>query len=864
VLATVDDITGGTIFLSRKFAPPHLTTTVELTQAQFDKLSVAVGNVMDHTINGNHDLVALEDVSDATILHTLRLRIEKKMIFTAIGPVLVVVNPYQPVPACSPDALKKLTTDLLKSDYAGGGLEALLLEQPHCHKTVAAAYSDLKSNMRGGGAQSILVSGESGAGKTETTKICMNCLAALSQSSGGITDAALESSFLLEAIGNAKTVYNNNSSRFGKWMAVHFDKGNKILACKIRSYLLEQSRIVGPGPGERSYHIFYYLLKGKSAEESKQFALSGGCDDYNFVKTGDKDAQGSDDVACWKEMKDKLKTLGLNADEMTSLLGCVATTLNMGQVEFKEKGGDVWECANPEQLEICAQQLQVPKEMLAAKLVTRSMTTGRGSTYTINLNGDQCADGRDALAKGVYSAMFDWVIKKLNVTLDGNKVPESDLRFIGFLDIFGFENFEFNTFEQLCINFTNERLQSHFMDALIKKQQEEYKREGVSCAHITFPDNTLQIQLIDSNKGSVFSMLDEEVLVPKGSDLQYVAKMITAFGKPNKVSAIFIKPRIGKNGDKIKGKPITDKSVAKFAELSFVITHYAGEVLYTAENWLEKNRGALHPDLVQLLATSSQPLISELFDKEIEKKQTVGYAYHASLRALSDTMAATQPALHPLPQAQHGQEGRALPRRRAHAPAQVHRLRGRRRDQALGLPGLDDDQGLHRLVPHHLLRPAQADRQRAAQRRDRKNLLTFGQAQSEEKDEPGWLDEKGGFRVQGVGGVKCVFYFTIIQDWKRFGRGCCSRFVRWLHPSSASCLFEQPAWFSAKRRRPLLVRHCPYRQPATRQTTRVGHAHSTSLHRRSEPGRLTCIDHRPLARARHSRAALSAPGQVPT
>jgi len=766
VLATVDDITGGTIFLSRKFAPPHLTTTVELTQAQFDKLSVAVGNVMDHTINGNHDLVALEDVSDATILHTLRLRIEKKMIFTAIGPVLVVVNPYQPVPACSPDALKKLTTDLLKSDYAGGGLEALLLEQPHCHKTVAAAYSDLKSNMRGGGAQSILVSGESGAGKTETTKICMNCLAALSQSSGGITDAALESSFLLEAIGNAKTVYNNNSSRFGKWMAVHFDKGNKILACKIRSYLLEQSRIVGPGPGERSYHIFYYLLKGKSAEESKQFALSGGCDDYNFVKTGDKDAQGSDDVACWKEMKDKLKTLGLNADEMTSLLGCVATTLNMGQVEFKEKGGDVWECANPEQLEICAQQLQVPKEMLAAKLVTRSMTTGRGSTYTINLNGDQCADGRDALAKGVYSAMFDWVIKKLNVTLDGNKVPESDLRFIGFLDIFGFENFEFNTFEQLCINFTNERLQSHFMDALIKKQQEEYKREGVSCAHITFPDNTLQIQLIDSNKGSVFSMLDEEVLVPKGSDLQYVAKMITAFGKPNKVSAIFIKPRIGKNGDKIKGKPITDKSVAKFAELSFVITHYAGEVLYTAENWLEKNRGALHPDLVQLLATSSQPLISELFDKEIEKKQTVGYAYRASLRALSDTMAAThqhyirclKPNMVKKAELLHGDVlTRQLKYTGCAAVVEIQRS---------GYPvsmTTKDFIGSYRVIcfdQPKLIDNALPNAEIV------KNLLTFGQAQSEEKDGPGWLDEEGGFRVQ-IGKTKVFMKDDVLKHLEK-------------------------------------------------------------------------------------------------
>ena len=754
VLATVDDINDGSVFMTRLHAPPHIKNlTVEMAKDKFEKLAIAVGNVM----NPGHDLVLLDDVSDATILHTLRLRLDQKKIFTSIGPVLVVVNPYQPVEICGEKALQRLTAELaLTTDYIGSA-------EPHAHRTVANAYLGLLNNTRGGGAQSILVSGESGAGKTETTKIAMSCLAAISKSSGASTDGALESSFLLEAIGNARTVYNNNSSRFGKWLAVHFDQSDKIKACKVRSYLLEQSRVVGPSPGERNYHIFYYMLKGSSAAEQTKYGLLDSLSKYAYTKGGEFDAPGTDDSHGWAELKEKLKHLGLSESEMDGMFQACASVLNMGNVKFKETGGDVWSVANPELTSQIAGEFKVPKEMLDTKLTTKTMKTGRGSTYTINLNENQCNDTRDALAKSVYSGMFDWIIAKLNITLGGNDIPDSDLRFIGFLDIFGFENFQYNTFEQLCINFTNERLQSHFTDALIKRQQEDYKREGVTCAHINFPDNELQIQLIDGNKGSVYSMLDEECLVPKGSEEAYVGKMIRMFDKPHKCASIFCKPRIGRNGDKIKGKSVTDKSVADLAKVSFVVTHYAGEVVYTADCWLEKNRGSLHEDLRLLLGASDDAMLQKIFaPSAADKKMTVGFAYRASLRALSDTMAATnqhyirclKPNMQKTPMLFHGDVmTRQLQYTGCSAVVQIQRS---------GYPVsfvLKDFVATYRCIAFREPKLIQEDLPNAE---IVKNLLEYGQSQSAEKDLPGWLTKEADLRVQ-IGKTKVFMRDDVLK-----------------------------------------------------------------------------------------------------
>ena len=636
VLATVNDIDDGTIVVERLFTPPDqpdISRIVKLTADEFDTLAVVVGDPM----NPGDDLCQLEDVSDATILHTLRLKLVQEKIFTAIGPVLIVVNPYKPVDICAPDVL-----DQMSSEFKLDKVTYLKHAVPHCHKTVSEAYIGLLENTKGGGAQSILVSGESGAGKTETTKICMGCLAAISNSSGGITDAALDSSFVLEAVGNAKTAYNNNSSRFGKWMALHFDKNHQILACKIRAYLLEQSRVVGPAPGERNYHIFYYMIKGASEAERKKYGILHNFSMYYYTMKGSEDTPGQDDIEGWREMRAKFESIGVGDEGSYPFLQAIATVLNVGNLDYKEAGSDKMEVTDFAAVKELASQLGVEDTLFHNILVSKTMSTGRGSTYTIQLNASQCIDARDALAKGLYQASFDWLIAELNESLKGSAVPETDLRFIGFLDIFGFENFQYNTFEQLCINFTNERLQSHFMDALIKRQVEDYKKEEIDVDSIQFPDNSLQIKLIDANKGSVFSMLDEECVVPKGSDLAYVTKMIKSFEKPHKCCDVFCKPRVGRNGDMIHGRQITDKEIADLAKVAFVITHYAGPVVYCADRWLEKNRGALGQDVVSLLAGSSNMFVAKAFAvQNKDKKATVGYLYRASLRSLSDTMAAT-------------------------------------------------------------------------------------------------------------------------------------------------------------------------------------------------------------------------------
>ena len=561
------------------------------------------------------DLVWLEDVHECTMLHNLRLRYAKDKIYTAIGPVLLAINPYKKV------------GDVLGYEHS---LNMEVEAPPHCNKTSRAAYAGLLE----GTPQSILISGESGAGKTETNKICMSCLAQISNSTGvKTTEQSLQAGILLEAFGNARTVYNNNSSRFGKWCAVFFDTQGKMSATQVKSYLLEKSRVVGPSQGERNYHIFYQMVAGASADERKAYALQSAHGGYRYLQ-GEASADGIDDVAEWASTKSMLGVLGFSADHSGQLFALYAAVLALGNVTFEAAAkADTFQVKDSKLLETAATLLQVPPTTLAAKLTTRVMTTV-SSSYTVPLTEEQCADTRDALAKAVYAGLFDWLIARMNA-LGADKIAAGDDRYIGLLDIFGFENFGVNGFEQLCINFTNEKLQQHFMDALIKREQAEYAREGIKVDHIAFPDNTPQIALIDHKKQGVFAMLDEECNVPKGSDAAYVSKMHAAFA-----SSEFYSPP--KFGSAALGKDLGEK----LAKLQFIVTHYAGPVQYTAHEWLEKNRGTLHPGLSELMASSDAPGMQVIFQKTPEelktgKKQTVGAGFRASLRALSATMLMT-------------------------------------------------------------------------------------------------------------------------------------------------------------------------------------------------------------------------------
>ena len=439
-------------------------------EAAFHKMAPATEEDMEHAAEVE-DLVELEDPTEYTMLHALRERYSRDTIFTSIGPVLVAVNPYKAVNSCKAASLAELAR-----------LEAESLPA-HAFAIASAAYSGLVESVPGV-PQSILVSGESGAGKTETTKLLVACLAMVSSSSGAVVEAALESGLLLEAFGNARTVFNNNSSRFGKWCAVHFDDRGRMAACKLTVYLLEQSRIVAPAAGERNYHIFYHLLAGASEAERREWALLGSHSDYTYMR-GEPRSPGIDDAALWLETNRRMRGLGFGSEvQRRMLFQQVAALLALGNVTFARSAGsrdgvDVYEAADPKQLHLAARLLQVSPVQLGTLLTSRVMLVN-GERITVMLNEEQCVDARDALAKAVYSALFNHLVDRLNFTLDvrhsggadgggrrslvsqrgsahgdtsiaGNVdacVDDPD-RYIGLLDIFGFENFRMNGFEQV-------------------------------------------------------------------------------------------------------------------------------------------------------------------------------------------------------------------------------------------------------------------------------------------------------------------------------------------------------------------------------------------------------------------------------
>mmetsp|Transcript_29462 Transcript_29462/g.48834 ORF Transcript_29462/g.48834 Transcript_29462/m.48834 type:complete len:1439 (-) Transcript_29462:104-4420(-) len=635
VLASVNETFGGSVHMTRlqpANPPPGVDAQFSVSEEEFAKLTLVTGDI-DTPVD---DLVSLSDINSGMLLHTLRLRYAKDAIFTAIGPILVAVNPYRVLDICSPESIAAMMAE--DDDKL----------PPHVFKLARSAF---KAMMKTGGAQSILISGESGAGKTETTKLVMTCLAEVSGSSGSSTEAALESGILLEAFGNAKTVHNNNSSRFGKWCEVHFDPQGHISTCKVQSFLLEKSRVVSQGEGERNYHIFYQMLAGQAAEDPapfiKDLKLLTGPREYNYTQ-GMTTADGIGDSQDWHMTLEKLEALGFSRDQCQQIFSLMAAVLGLGNISFETDSagsGEQCKAANMAFVsEVASQLLHVEPSALQAALVTRKITSGRSSSYSVPLTLTQCVDTRDALAKAIYTAVFDYIISRLNEYMKALSPAtidlEEDEQFIGILDVFGFENFEFNSFEQLCINYTNEKLQQHFIDSVVKLQQEDYSREGITCAHISFPDNSEQIALIEGRQG-VMGMLDEECALPKGSEEAYVEKM----GKMFSQSDIYSKPVRGgmkRRSVMPSNMQATSKDIDK---LQFNVRHYAGQVMYTAESWMDKNRGYLQTDLYNLMSFSDHTLLQALFPvsekKDDKKASTVFASFKASLRLLSATLLQT-------------------------------------------------------------------------------------------------------------------------------------------------------------------------------------------------------------------------------
>eukprot|EP00300_Choanocystis_sp_HF-7_P030436 c39275_g1_i1.p1 GENE.c39275_g1_i1~~c39275_g1_i1.p1 ORF type:complete len:1519 (+),score=378.34 c39275_g1_i1:458-4558(+) len=457
-----------------------------------------------------------------------------------------------------------------------------------------------------GSNQSVLVSGESGSGKTEATKLMMNYFAFISESKQGsaqvhmTVDKVVQSNPLLEAFGNAKTVRNNNSSRFGKWIEIQFNKDACVCGAVIRTYLLEKSRVVVQNPGERNYHIFYQILKGLPAETKEKLLMPGDASTatFNFlnaaggdVVTGSGNVVDSlDDAARFKHTVEAMNVTGIAADQQFKVWKILAAILHLGNVEFVGSAGDQVSISNPEVLERAAKLLHVDAAQLSSALTNATLII-RNEKNVKRLTIDQARDTRGALCKSLYSAVFDWLVMQINLCL----YTDQSVSFIGILDIFGFESFSHNSLEQLLINYTNEALQQQFISDFFKTIQQQYEEDGVEFEKVKFTDNQACLDVMDKAGNSVFGILNDVCRI-NGDDSQFYTRVLNL-----RSHQCFIAP--------------------KKKSSSFGIQHFADAVEYDVAGFVEKNREPLSDDIVSVLAIVAEG--TTVLDKQVSSESTV-------------------------------------------------------------------------------------------------------------------------------------------------------------------------------------------------------------------------------------------------
>ena len=512
-------------------------------------------------------------------------------------------------------------------------------KDPHVFAIGYQAYNNMMSENAN---QSVIISGESGAGKSEATKLILQFLSDLSgrasSAKAGISNIEqqiLQANPIMEAFGNAKTVRNNNSSRFGKLITVKF-KGGSIHGASIINYLLEKSRVVMQSKGERNYHIFYQLLAAADCNPTLKTELNLESPDfYNYVnKSGVTSINGVSDEKEYDDLVNAMNSLKFTEDDKMSIWKVMASVLKLGNVKFdvdvKASADDGAKISNFEILEDAAKLIGVDTKSLEKALCFRNV--GNRSVILVSYSVTEAESMRDALVKTLYGEVFQWLINKINSTID---TPVDTPNIIGVLDIFGFECFVRNSFEQMCINYCNEKLQFHFNEHIFRLEQEMYAAEGVIVPSTDFKDNQPTLDLLEAPKGQgIFSMIDEEINVPKGSDTGFLNKANTKHGKHP-------------NYEKPKPKACED------AVNCFGVVHYAGSVYYNVTNFLEKNKDALHPDVMSTLRASSTTFVTEVLPKPPpstpgrrggkSSKKTLGSQFKEQQQQLMDTLNATYP-----------------------------------------------------------------------------------------------------------------------------------------------------------------------------------------------------------------------------
>ncbi|KAJ4931778.1 hypothetical protein JOQ06_010218 [Pogonophryne albipinna] len=634
--------------------------TASMKEDKGDEVVVQLSNGQKVTVNKDdiqkmnppkfsktEDMAALTFLNEASVLQNLRERYFSSLIYTYSGLFCVVVNPYKMLPIYSEKIIEM---------YKGKKRHEV---PPHIYSITDNAYRNMMQDRED---QSILCTGESGAGKTENTKKVIQYLAVVASSHKGKKEAnppqqqqagslaygelekqLLQANPILEAFGNAKTIKNDNSSRFGKFIKLNFDVTGYIVGANIETYLLEKSRCIRQGNTERAFHIFYYLVAG-AKDKLKEELLLEDFSAYRFLVAGHVEIPGQEDDEMFLETLEAMEIMGFTEEERKGMMKVVSTVLQLGNVKFEK--------------ERSSEQATMPDDTAAQKLChlqginitdfTRAILNPRikvGREVVQKAQTKQQADfAVEALAKAMYERLFRWIVARVNKTLNKSKRQSSS--FLGILDIAGFEIFEDNSFEQLCINYTNERLQQLFNHTMFVLEQEEYKREGIEWNFIDFGlDLQPCIELIEraNNPPGILALLDEECWFPKATDVSFVEKLLNTHTGHVKFS---------------KAKQHKDK-------LIFTVMHYAGNVEYNAASWLTKNMDPLNDNVTALLKVSSSNFIQDLW-KDVDRVvgletmtkmsessaptkskkgmfRTVGQLYKESLGKLMTTLHNTQP-----------------------------------------------------------------------------------------------------------------------------------------------------------------------------------------------------------------------------
>ncbi len=551
-----------------------------------------------------NDLTQLTYLHEPAILHSLSERYKHKSIYTYTGPILLAVNPFQKV---------DLYTDKLLAEYKSEGEHSVYdpnfvpTKKPHVYAIADKAYRNM--TLQAGidvRSQSILVSGESGAGKTETCKIIMKYLAILGNASrdgltlGEIETQVLQSNPILEAFGNARTARNDNSSRFGKYIQLLFSQYGKLQGATIKTFLLEKIRVVRQMAMERNYHVFYIINAGASQEQRGRWELKG-VQDYHYInQSGYYDRRdGVTDSALHTELMQAFHDMGISHEEYTKCFDIVALVLALGNVQFVDTGAQddspQAKCSNAtlQALATAARLMGVEPEEIVSALTCRQLTAGINHQVTIYLTAEQANHSRDALAKAIYAALFQWIVQRTNIAMGNEPAGQQTSMttggdaFIGLLDIFGFESFKDNFFEQFLINYANEVLQQQFNDFVFRQEQEEYFREQIEWSFIEFPDNLACIELVEKKPNGIIPTLDEQCLIGRATDDRYARELYK----------------------KCEGGDRFIVSNRMRVDHQFQIRHYAGDVVYSSAGIIEKNRDTLGQEGVDLLLGSMSEMV---------------------------------------------------------------------------------------------------------------------------------------------------------------------------------------------------------------------------------------------------------------